>query len=269
MDKILESFRKLREGLFATETRDIFAAEVYQQSVLSSLYAGNIPELTKALYHLVQEIHPVVYKQTGATSIPIERQRFLGLYILHNFAKPMKGNDPQSLAIAKPRTETDRLVVSLLNTYEQHQRCVLSNSSQSQVETGGARSSILGPELLFPLAYWKSLRDGNWIRRERLLSQTQPKNTASWEQRLMIRHAMGDPLRSARTLTVATMSKAYYSLPITAVARSVGLTELHGDLQATEADGVNSQLHKNLQSSYGLATSIIMRDGQLLFKAKS
>jgi hypothetical protein len=27
MDRILESFRKLREGLFATEARDIFAVQ--------------------------------------------------------------------------------------------------------------------------------------------------------------------------------------------------------------------------------------------------
>ncbi|KAF9949930.1 hypothetical protein BGZ65_006970, partial [Modicella reniformis] len=266
MDKILESFRKLREGLFATEAKDTFAVKVYEHSVLNSLYAGNVPELTKALHHLVQELHPAVYKpksSIGCTllvEIPTPRQRFLGLYILCYIAKstclkasptgeaPLK--DSFSQTIVQPKTETDELIASLLHVYEQHKR--------------GCKSG-LAPELLFVLAYWKSLRDGSWIRRERLLEQS----SVSWEQQLMVRRSMGDSLGSARTITVATMSKAYYSLPIAVMAQAVGLTGPGSPAQVDNPDVIPSdQWFKKLQSSYGLSPSVVLRDGQVMLKIK-
>ncbi|KAI8345655.1 hypothetical protein B0O80DRAFT_472489 [Mortierella sp. GBAus27b] len=273
MDKIVESFRKLREGLFATEARDMFAAEVYEQSVLFSLRAGNIPELTKALSHLIQEVHPVVYGTGSNTSsnlvtIPAPRQRFLGLYILFYIAKPNRPriisegasqNESFSQTINHLKTETDELVASLLYVYELHRR---------------GSPSGLEPDLLFVLAYWKSLRDGTWIHRERLLEQRQTESSGrdsiSWDQQLMIRHSTGNPLGAARTITVAAMSKAYYSLPITAMAQAVGLVEQRSAGSSTHPDTATiDQWCKKLQASYGLSPNIVVRDGSLMFKLKS
>ncbi|KAI7817089.1 hypothetical protein BC939DRAFT_466999 [Gamsiella multidivaricata] len=286
MDKILESFRKLREGLFATETRDIFAVQVYEQSILCSLYAGNIPELTKALQHLVHDLHPQVYKITPRADpsllpeIPLERQRFLALYILHQVAKPIRKRVTStsssigtlnllSQTIAHPKTETDQLIASLLQVYEQLRQ---QRPSEYALES----------EVVFALAYWKSLRDGNWILRERLLSAVggpsvclpallQNTIPISWEQRLMIQRSMGDSLGSARSMSVGMMSKAYYSLPVSVMAHAVGLTESQEEYtQTTPVDAVTSeQWVKELQASYGLAPSIIVRSGSLMFKAKS
>ncbi|KAK3811317.1 MAG: hypothetical protein J3Q66DRAFT_60794 [Benniella sp.] len=284
IDKIVESFRKLREGLFATEARDMFAVEVYEQSVLYSLLAGNIPELTKALYHLVQELHPAVYRtepttenSTRLVEIPTPRQRFLGLYILYHMAKPIRPNkatvtgdtasqkDSFSQSITHPKTETDELVASLLQVYEQH-LC--------------GCSSGLDPELVFALAYWKSLRDGSWIRRERLLAQglgsSGQNNPVSWDQHLMIRHSVGDSLRSARTISVAAMSKAYYSLSVPVMAQAVGLTsgeQGSAGLASTHVDTTdtmtaNDRWLKELQSSFGLSPSIVLTNGQLMLKSK-
>ncbi|KAI1318676.1 hypothetical protein EDD11_005969 [Mortierella claussenii] len=315
MDKILDSFRKLREGLFATEARDAFAVEVYEESVLCSLYAGHGPELTKALHHLVQELHPVVHKydtkRTAGTNaetmvLPMERQRFLALYILHHIARPapfysvgLSGSittststtsTPLTQTISHPKTETDRLIASLLPLFEQH----LKQQQQQQQPLQAMQSSPgLGSDLLFAMAYWKSLRENNWVTRERLLSlgtqpgssslssssssfsssslqqrQQQQVDPVSWAQRRMIQLSMGDSLKTSRTMTVAAISKAYYSLPVSSMARAVGLSS-----QPPSEQGDNEQKSewevKIFKSSYALVPSIVVRDGQLLFKAKS
>ncbi|KAG0251105.1 hypothetical protein BG011_007830 [Mortierella polycephala] len=290
MDRIMESFRKLREGLFASEARDSFAVHgeqkklkdamtttrkrLYEQSILCSLRAGNIPELTKALHHLVKELHPAVYKMQWTTDpsvltgMPLERQRFLALYILHHIAKPVRTSassssrtqDPLTQTIIYPKTEADQLVLSLLHLYEVR---------------GSISSGLhLGPDLIFALAYWKSLREGNWVQRERLLNPSKDhetgKGTLPWEQRLMVHFSMGDALGSARAISVATMSKAYYSLPVSVMAHAVGLAPLDKTVSrsCTESEETD-QWVKDLQSSFGLAPTVVVRENQLMFKAKT
>ncbi|KAG0262806.1 hypothetical protein BGZ95_003952 [Linnemannia exigua] len=288
MDVILESFRKLREGLFATEARDLFSVEVYEQSLLYSLYAGNIPELTKALHHLVQEVHPSVYKIspdnknnnnnnnnnngsvnksiTSFAQIPSRRQTFLGLYILYHIAKPtrqspttVKLTEDKSLlqAVSHPKTETDELIASFLYLFQKPQL-------KSQQEQDG-----LNPDLQLALEYWTHLRQGNWIGRERLLGRDRALAGGlpiSWEQRLMIKYSMGDSLGTARTMSVATMHKAYYSLPVSVAAQRVGLVEVGG---GQVEEGMNQWWIEKLKSSYGLAQGVVVRDGQFMFKVKS
>ncbi|KAG0290597.1 hypothetical protein BGZ96_005938 [Linnemannia gamsii] len=248
MDTILESFRKLREGLFATQARDLFSVEVYEQSVLNSLYAGNIPELTKALHHLVQELHPVVYTLsppshsspspsandndnysktlTSFAQIPARRQTFLGLYILHHIARPPRHNsisvalteDPLFQTVNHPKTGTDELVASFLYLFPLHSS---SRSQQNENKLVG-----LNADLRLALQYWTYLRQGNWIGRERLLGTDRTLASGlpiTWEQRLMIRYSMGDSLGTARSLSVATMQKAYYSLPVSVAAQAADL----------------------------------------------
>ncbi|KAF9991293.1 hypothetical protein BGZ75_000046 [Mortierella antarctica] len=298
MDRILESFRKLREGLFATQTCDDFAVQgkFYEQSILCSLYAGNIPELTKALHYLIQEVYPAahtVHPSHGPSPakviVPIQSQRFLGLYILYHIAKPTRSVAPSadamdsfSQVILYPRTETDQCIASLLHEYELHQQ-IQQQQQQQQEQQNQPKSShhasdngdlqgpsVLGPELMFALAYWKTLRTNNWIQRERLLHPRAGHTPVSWDQRLMIRHSMGDALGTARGQTVAAMSKAYYSLPISAMAEAVGLVEqCHGAQIAKAEEGKVAQWVTKLQSSYGLLPTIIIRDDQLMFKAKS
>ncbi|ORZ16159.1 hypothetical protein BCR41DRAFT_61607 [Lobosporangium transversale] len=305
IDKIVESFRKLREGLFSTETRDAFAAEVYEESVRYSLYAGNIPELTKALHYLVQDLHPVVYKIDSTTplslTIPIKRQRFLGLYILFYLARPAPsvvgkrtGPTPTAQTMVHPKTETDRLIVQLLNVYDQYRKQQLSSSfSLALVSTAPiSKISNLCSELLFAFTYWKSLREGNWVQRERLLTvevtglpqqqqQQQQQGSATWEQRLIIQYSIVNSLNCARANTVAMMSKAYYSLPITSMARAVGLTGSNSESGKTVTSSkdnvvasvvdekIKDQWLKKMQASYGLNSSIVIRDDQLMFKAKA
>ncbi|KAF9942914.1 hypothetical protein BGZ67_009372 [Mortierella alpina] len=298
MDRILENFRKLREGLFATQTCDDFAVQgkFYEQSILCSLYAGNIPELTKALHYLIQEVYPAahtVHPSHGPSPakviVPIQSQRFLGLYILYHIAKPTRSVAPSadamdsfSQVILYPRTETDQCIASLLHEYELHQQ-IQQQQQQQQEQQNQPKSShhasdngdlqgpsVLGPELMFALAYWKTLRTNNWIQRERLLHPRAGHAPVSWDQRLMIRHSMGDALGKARGQTVAAMSKAYYSLPISAMAEAVGLVEqCHGAQIAKAEEGKVAQWVTKLQSSYGLLPTIIIRDDQLMFKAKS
>ncbi|KAF9949678.1 hypothetical protein BGZ72_008579 [Mortierella alpina] len=282
MDRILESFRKLREGLFATQTCDDLAVQgkLYEQSILCSLYAGNIPELTKALHYLIQEIYPAAdntpprHGQSPATVVvPLKRQRFLGLYILHHIAKPTRSVAPPadsmdsfSQVMLYPRTVTDQWIASLLHEYELQQQRPFHASDSKGVQ----ESSLLGPDLMFALAYWKTLRNNNWIQRERLLQPEAGQTPVSWDQRLMIRHSMGDALGTARAQTVAAMSKAYYSLPISAMAEAVGLVRPRPGVQITKAEeGLTAGWIKKLQSSYGLLPTIIIRDEQLMFKAKS
>ncbi|KAF9966877.1 hypothetical protein BGZ70_000915 [Mortierella alpina] len=271
MDRILESF-------------------LYEQSILCSLYAGNIPELTKALHYLIQEIYPAAHKaqhnhpshgpSQATVVVPLKSQRFLGLYILHHIAKPTRSVAPTtdsmdsfSQVILYPRTETDQWIASLLHEYERQQ---LQPPPERSLHTSDKKADIqepssLGPELMFALAYWKTLRTNNWIQRERLLcpkaAETAP---VSWDQRLMIRHSMGDALGTARGQTVAAMSKAYYSLPISAMAEAVGLAPPRQGAQMAKAEeGTGTLWVKKLQSSYGLLPTIIIRDEQLMFKAKS
>ncbi|KAG0042213.1 hypothetical protein BGZ83_000754 [Gryganskiella cystojenkinii] len=280
MDTILESFRKLREGLFATETKDAFAVEVYEESVLNSLYAGNIPELTKALHHLVQELHPAVYPSEPFTTdtstsdslariatIPRERKRFLALYILHHLAQPPRAApathggvldvgmvDALSQAITRPRTETDLLISSMLHGFQQYQR-----------QHYQLRQNPLGSDLLPVLEYWRALRVGHWTERERLVSAEGP---LSWDQILMLQHGMGDALKTSRTSTVATISKAYYSLPVGVLAEAVGLSS--PPLAAMIKDpGLEDERLTTLKSKFGLAPKVIIREGQIMFKAKS
>lgn len=217
---------------------------------------------------MVHETKPTT--STRLVEIPTPRQRFLGLYILYCIAKPTRSKttsageappkDSFSQTITHPKTETDELVASLPYVYEQHQR---------------GSPSGLEPELLFVLAYWKSIREGNWIHRERLLEQRPPGSSAqgstiSWDQQLMIQHSMGDPLRSARTVSVAIMSKAYYSLPLVVMAQAVGLSGPQGrtELSAQPDAIANEQWLQKLRSSYGLSPSIVLRDGQLMLKVK-
>ncbi|KAF9909976.1 hypothetical protein EC991_007595 [Linnemannia zychae] len=284
MDVILESFRKLREGLFATEARDLFSVEVYEQSVLYSLYAGNIPELTKALHHLVQELHPSVYKVspsnnsdnslTSFAHIPSRRQTFLGLYILHHIAKPTRPSNSVNLAedyplfqtVSHPKTETDELVASFLYLFRQSQGKSLLQEKDNNLLIG------LNPDLQLALEYWAYLRQGNWIGRERLLGSDRTRAGGlpiTWEQRLMIRYSMGDSLGTARTMTVATMHKAYYSLSVPVMAEGVGLVEGGGGGQLKEDEGMNEKWIEKLKSSYGLVPTVIVREGQFMFKAKS
>ena len=217
---------------------------VYEESVLNSLYAGNIPELTKALHHLVQELHPIVYTLsppppssprnndndnndvlTSFGQIPARRQTFLGLYILHHIAKPPRYNpatvalteDPLFQAVNHPKTGTDELVASFLYLFPLHPQ-------QSDID----RLAGLEPDLRLALEYWTYLRQGNWIGRERLLGTDRALAgglPVTWAQRLMIWHSMGDSLGTARSLSVATMHKAYYSLPVSVVAQGVGMVE--------------------------------------------
>ncbi|KAK3843376.1 MAG: hypothetical protein J3R72DRAFT_420299 [Linnemannia gamsii] len=288
MDIILESFRKLREGLFATEARDLFSVEVYEQSVLYSLYAGNIPELTKALHHLVQELHPSVYKIlpnssnnnssnndsdddksiTTFVQIPSRRQTFLGLYILYHIAKPTRQSPttvnltedkPIFQTVSHPKTKTDELVASFLYLFQKPQL----KFQQQQGKEG------LNLDLQLALEYWTHLRQGNWIGRERLLGRDRTLAGGlpiSWEQRLMIKYSMGDSLGTARAMSVATMHKAYYSLPVSVMAQGVGLVEVGG---GQVEEGMNQRWIEKLKSSYGLAQGVVVRDGQFMFKAKS
>lgn len=264
---------------------------VYEQSILCSLYAGNIPELTKALHYLIQEVYPVAHNthpghgpSPATIVIPAKSQRFLGLYILHHIAKPTRSVAPSadsmdsfSQVILYPRTETDQWIASLLHEYELQQqpqqrpppeRPLHASDQEDDVQKPGL---VLGSELKFALAYWKTLRTNNWIQRERLLHPAAAGETpVSWDQRLMIRHSMGDALGTARAQTVAAMSKAYYSLPISAMAKAVGLIQPgHGAQRAKAEEGMGSLWVKKLQSSYGLLSTIIIRDEQLMFKAKS
>ncbi|KAF9383362.1 hypothetical protein CPB97_006530 [Podila verticillata] len=283
IEKVVESFRKLREGLFATEAKDQFACQVYEHSVLTSLYANNIPELTKALHHLVHELHPTAYPFSGPTiadapdalgTLSVERQRFLGLYILYTIAKPNLPLTASSIenmplisqSISCARTETDALIGSLVQVYDHH--CL---TRRRTLAAGASFVIRLSPDLLFALAYWKSLRDNNWILRERLLSLDEDQlYPVSWEQRLAVKRSLGDHLGSARSQTVSCLNKAFYSLPIVAMAQAVGLGGgKDSDIPEhakSERDGV---LIKRLQGSYGLRSTTIVRDGQFLFKAKS
>ncbi|KAF9414353.1 hypothetical protein BGZ94_000421 [Podila epigama] len=288
IDKIVESFRKLREGLFATESKDLFACQVYEQSVLTSLYAHNIPELTKALHQLVHELHPVYYgcSETRVphgldpdfNNIPAERQRFLGLYILYSTAKPnlppiassIQNLSLLSQSISCPRTETDQLIGRLVHLFDCH--CLRARGGKTSSPALDELPVRLGPDLLFALTYWKALRDGNWIVRERLLSQNasvQPY-PLSWEQRLILQRSMGDNLSAARQQTVSCMNKAFYSLPIMVMAQSVGLSSSHeNDAPEAVRQSKNEELIKTLQASFGLRSNIIVRDDHILFKAKS
>ncbi|KAF9548811.1 hypothetical protein EC957_005484 [Mortierella hygrophila] len=288
MDTILESFRKLREGLFATEARDLFSVDVYEGSVLNSLYAGNIPELTKALHHLVQELHPVVYTLlppppssprnsdndnndllTSFGQIPARRQTFLGLYILHHIAKPPRHNlatvalteNPLFQAVNHPRTGTDELIASFLYLFPLHPQ-------RSDID----RLTGLEPDLRLALEYWTYLRQGNWIGRERLLGTDRTLAGGlpiTWAQRLMIRHSMGDSLGTARSLSVATMHKAYYSLPVSVVAQGVGMVEEGERKEFEGVVGVKEGWVEGLKGKYGLAGGVVVRDGVFMFKAKS
>ncbi|KAG0339135.1 hypothetical protein BG000_002772 [Podila horticola] len=286
IEKVVESFRKLREGLFATEAMDQFACQVYEQSVLISLYANNIPELTKALHHLVHQLHPSVYPFSGPAitdtagtlgTLSVERQRFLGLYILYTIAKPNLPPTPSSIenmskistSISCARTETDALIGSLVQVYDYH---CFSRRARTHSEASSAVTLRLSPDLLFALAYWKAVRDNNWIIRERLLSMDEDQQLypVGWEQRLAVQRSLGDHLGSARSQTVSCMNKAFYSLPIVAMARAVGLTGGKEDEVPEHARSErDSVLIKRLRASYGLRPTTVIRDGQILFKAKS
>ncbi|KAG0033105.1 hypothetical protein BGZ81_009320 [Podila clonocystis] len=284
IERVVESFRKLREGLFATEAKDKFACQVYEQSVLISLYAGNIPELTKALHHLVHELHPFAYPFSGpaiadtsdSTLFP-ERQRFLGLYILYTIAKPNLPPTPGSIenmslistSISCARTDTDALIGSLVQVYDHH---CLSRRTQTHSKASSVITLRLSPDLLFAFAYWKALRDNNWILRERLLSMDEGLQLypVAWEQRLAVQRSLGDHLGSARSQTVSCMNKAFYSLPIVAMAQAVGLAgEKEDDVPEHARLERDRVLIKRLQGSYGLRPTTVVRDGQILFKVKS
>ncbi|KAG0205772.1 hypothetical protein BGX28_002695 [Mortierella sp. GBA30] len=234
----------------------------------------------------MQELYPAVYRMPLSASpcspslsgaVPIECQRFLSLYILHHIAKPTRptvsSSDPMdtlSQSISHPRTEIDQLVASLLHAYDlqeqqQKRRSALSSETSDPSEHIQEQSG-LGPDLMFALAYWKSLRDGNWIRRERLLHPESSQHPLSWEQHLMIRHSKGDALGTARTLTVVAMCKAYYSLPVSVIAQAVGLVKPKD--QKPRVEGIGACWVEKLQSLYGLPPTIIVRDEQLMFKAK-
>ncbi|KAG0358474.1 hypothetical protein BG005_002316 [Podila minutissima] len=285
IEKVVESFRKLREGLFATEANDQFACQVYEQSVLISLYAGNIPELTKALHHLVHELHPAAYPFLGPAiadtpdtlgTLSPERQRFLGLYILYTIAKPNLPPTPSSIenmslistSISCARTETDALIGSLVQVYDHH--CLSRRRTQTYSEASSVVTLRLSPDLLFALAYWKALRDNNWTLRERLLSMDEDLQLypVAWEQRLAVQRSLGDHLGSARSQTVSCMYKAFYSLPIVAMAQAVGLAGEEDDVPEHARSERDSVLIRRLQGSYGLRPTVV-RDGQLLFKTKS
>ncbi|KAG0089150.1 hypothetical protein BGZ93_004750 [Podila epicladia] len=285
IEKVVESFRKLREGIFATETKDRFACQVYEQSVLISLYAGNIPELTKALHHLVHVLHPAVYPFSGPAiadtpdtlgTLSPERQRFLSLHILYTIAKPNLPSTSSSIenlslistSISCARTETDSLIGSLVQVYDHY--CLSRRRTQTHSEAPSVVTLRLSPDLLFALAYWKALRDNNWILRERLLSKDEDLQLypVAWEQRLAVQRSLGDHLGSARSQTVSCISKAFYSLPIVAMAQAVGLAGEKEDVPEHARSERDSVLIKRLQGSYGLRP-IVVRDGQLLFKAKN
>jgi hypothetical protein len=275
---------------------------VYEHSVLNSLYAGNIPELTKALHHLVQELHPVVYTLSPPSSssalsssatdndnnnrtltsfaqIPARRQTFLGLYILHHIAKPPRNNsisvalteDPLFQAVNHPKTGTDKLVASFLYLFPLHPSSVRSQQNKDKLVG-------LNADLRLALEYWTYLRQGNWISRERLLGIDRTLGSGlpiTWEQRLMIRYSMGDSLGTARSLSVATMQKAYYSLPVSVAAQGVGMVE-EGDRKEIEAlvvagkgEGVREGWVEGLKGKYGLVGGVVVRDGVLMFKSKS
>ncbi|GJJ72644.1 hypothetical protein EMPS_05002 [Entomortierella parvispora] len=292
MDVILESFRKLREGLFASESKDAFTVEVYEQSVLNSLYAGNIPELTKALHHLVQYLHPEVYpvpdndnpqdlvsnSLARIATIPQERKRFMALYILHHLAHPPRvfsatngggvgegakvldlgSVDSLSKAVLCPKTETDLLISSMLHGFQQYQRLPAADRKMDS-------KNPLGPDLFFALAYWKALRDGQWQERERLLKT---EGSLAWDLRLMVYHGMGDGLCTSRSLTVATISKAYYSLPVAVLAEAVGLSSSSSAPSGANNQELENEQLKTLKAKFGLAPRVVVRDGQIMFKVK-
>ncbi|KAG0267677.1 hypothetical protein DFQ27_008457 [Actinomortierella ambigua] len=282
LEGIVEAFRKLREGLFATEAKDAFAARVYEQSVLSSLRAGNVPELIKALHQLVHEIHPAAHPLTFSASngpqgprtledwecavqqLNETRKQFLGLYILFHLAKgptltcldrarhgviAVEGGSLSMLA--SPKTEADRIIAHLLPlcTRLGSRRPGTTGASTSQ----DGLKSVFGADLAFALSYWKCLRESDWNGRERLLKQP----SVTWAQLLTIQHSLGDDLHTSRTLTVAIKSKAYYSLSVKRMADGVGMS-----VSNTE------EAVDKLKKSYGLRSNIVVQNDNLMFKAK-
>lgn len=264
---------------------------MYEQSILNSLYAGNIPELTKALHHLVQYVHPEFYPVPNQgdqgdaaldslariATIPRERKRFMALYILHHLAHPPRvfsstngggvgegakvldlgATDSLSMAIMCPKTSTDLLISSMLHGFQQYQR-----RPAPEQEMGDYNP--LGPHLLFTLTYWKALRNGHWQERERLLKS----DSLTWDLRLMVHHGMGDGLGSSRSMTVATIAKAYYSLPVTVLAEAVGLSSTTASSSTNHQEREDEQL-RSLKAKFGLAPKVVVRDGQIMFKVKA
>jgi len=263
---------------------------VYEQSILNSLYAGNIPELTKALHHLVQYLHPEFYPVPGRNdpedlvsdslariaTIPRERKRFMALYILHHLAHPPRvfsstngggggegakvldlgAIDSLSTAVVCPKTHTDLLISSMLHGFQQYQKRPVAEKEMDDQDP-------LGPDLLFTLAYWKALRDGHWQKRERLLKT----DSLAWDLRLMVYHGMGDGLGSSRSLTVAAIAKAYYSLPVAVLAKAVGLSSTSAYSRANNQE-CEDELLRSLKAKFGLAPKVVVRDGQIMFKIK-
>lgn len=91
----------------------------------------------------------------------------------------------------------------------------------------------------------------------------------------MIRYSMGDSLGTARSLSVATMHKAYYSLPVSVVAQGAGMVE-EGDRKEVEAlvvagkgKSVREEWVEGLKHKYGLVGGVVVRDGVFMFKARS
>jgi len=208
--------------------------------------------------------------------IPAPRQTFLGLYILYHIAKPTRQptsvsltDNPLFQSVTHPKTETDEIVASFLYLFQhQHQRQRFSKEQDG----GGHSLEGLNADLRFALEYWKCLREGNWIGRERLLGSDRARAGGlpiSWEQRLMIRHSTDDSLGKARAMSVAAMNKAYYSLPVSVMAQNVGLVEPDVCVGQARIEGMTDQWVQKLKSAYGLNPSVVVRGDNFMFKAKS
>ncbi|GAA5868192.1 hypothetical protein JCM1840_006177 [Sporobolomyces johnsonii] len=65
---ILLDLRKLREGITSIRRVDSFACEVYEASVLLSLFASNYAQLSSSLPHLVLDLHPTVAASNASAS---------------------------------------------------------------------------------------------------------------------------------------------------------------------------------------------------------
>ncbi|GAA5925526.1 hypothetical protein JCM1841_006357 [Sporobolomyces salmonicolor] len=65
---ILLDLRKLREGITSIRRIDSFACEVYEASVLLSLFASNYAQLSSSLPHLVLNLHPTFITSSASIS---------------------------------------------------------------------------------------------------------------------------------------------------------------------------------------------------------
>ncbi|KAF9581253.1 hypothetical protein BGW38_001795 [Lunasporangiospora selenospora] len=248
--------------------------QIYELSVLYSLYAADTPELTKSLLRLVDihnTLYPVNLKSSTLAfeSIPKPRQRSLALSILFWIARPRAREGPDSkgptdfLPGSPEALRANPLAGPVLYIYESQQLSKQDSSAQSMEN-----------DLGFALALWKTFRNGDWTRRERLvqglsLSSSDSQNNRSYspELRLMFRNHVSRSMSSARAISVEVMSKAYHSLPIKDVVQSVGLSDREETGPPFEVNlDENAAWLMDLRTKYQLEESVALVNGQLVFK---